>query len=71
MLRTKALPHVKDLGRNVGTAVPYDSMALKTVPLLAPEYGETAIKIDASFGSNTLGLKAVPYVANTASRIST
>ena len=53
------------------TAAPYASMALKTVPLLAPEYGEAAMKLDETLGSVSMGLKAVPYVANTASSIAT
>ena len=42
-------------------------MVLKTVPLLAPELGEAAMKLDESLGSVSMRLKAVPNVANTAS----
>ena len=51
------------------TAVPYASMALNTVLLLAPEYGEAAMKQDESLASISMGLKAVPGVAHTASSI--
>ena len=58
-----------DLARKVDSAVPYASMALNTVPLLAPEYAESAMQKDESLGSDSMGLKAVPYVANTADSI--
>ena len=59
----------KDLARKVDTAAPYASMALKTIPLLAPEYSEAAMTIDESLCSVLMGLMAVPYVANTGSSI--
>ena len=42
---------------------------LRRPPILAPEYGEAAVKVDESLGSVSMGLKAVPYVANTASSV--
>ena len=41
------------------------SMVVK-IPLLAPEYGEAAMHIDESLSSGSMGLKALPYLANTA-----
>ena len=45
---TKAVPFIGDLARTSDTPSPYASMGLKTVPLLAPEYGEAAIQSDES-----------------------
>ena len=67
MFGMKALLYVGDFARKVDTAVPYVVMVLKTVPLLAPEYGDAAMKLDESLGSVSMGLKADPYVVNTAS----
>ena len=60
MCGMKALPYVGDLARQVGTAVPYALMVSKTVPLLAPEYATTAMKINKSVGSVSMGLKGGP-----------
>ena len=49
--------------------VPYVPMALMAVPLLAPEHGDANVHIDDSFGSVSMGFKAAPYIANTASSI--
>ena len=69
MFGMKAVSFIGDLARKADTAVPYVSMVLKTVPWLAPEYGEAAIKLDESLGTVSIGLKAAPYIANTASSI--
>ena len=53
----------------VKTAVPKYLIVLKTVPLLAPENGEAAMKLDEFLGSVSMGLKAFPYAANTVSSI--
>ena len=45
MLGMQAVPCTSDLARNADTTISYVSMGLKTVPLLAPEYGETTIKV--------------------------
>ena len=42
---------------------------MKTVPLIAPEYGAAAIELDDSLGTVHIGLNAVPSVANEASSI--
>ena len=69
MFGMNALLYVGVVARKVDTVAPYASMALKTVPRLAPEYGEAAMQLEESLGSDTLGLQAVPDVANTASSI--
>ena len=52
-----------------GSSICFDG--LKTAPLLAPDYGETAMKLDDSFGLISMSLQAVAYLANTANSIST
>ena len=71
MFGMNALPYVQLLARSTDMAHKYASMALKTAPLVGPEYGETAMKLDASLGSVSMGLQAVPYVANMATSIDT
>ena len=66
----KALPYVGYLSKKVDTAVPYASMVLKTAPY-QPQYDEAAMKLDKSSGSFLMGLKAAPYIANTANSIVT
>ena len=44
-------------------------MGLKTVPWLAPDYGEAAIPLGDSLGKVSFGLKAGPYIANRATGI--
>ena len=39
-------PYVGDLARKADTVVPYASMTLKSVPLLAPAYGKAAVQLD-------------------------
>ena len=55
MCGMKAVPCIGDLARKVDAAVPYVSMGLKTVPLLAPENGEAALKLDESVGAVSMG----------------
>ena len=60
MFGMKAVPCIGDLAREADTTLPYVSMGLKTVPLLAPEYGDATIKLDESLGTVSVGLKAAP-----------
>ena len=45
-------------------AVPYISLGLKAVPLIAPEFAPAALELDESLGPISIGLQAAPYVAN-------
>ena len=69
MLGMKALPYVGDLARKADAIVPYASMALNVVRLLAPVYDEAAMQLDESLGAVSMGLHAAPYIANTANNI--
>ena len=65
----KAMPYIGDFARQSDKAIPYVSTALKVVPFLALEYSEAAIAIDDQLGKVSMGSKAAPYIANTASNI--
>ena len=69
MFGMKAMPYIGDLARQADKANPYMSTAMKVVPFLAPEYGEAAIAIDDQLGKVSMGVKATPYIANTASNM--
>ena len=58
MLGMKAMPFICELAGKADTTMPYVFMGLKTVPLLAPEYGETTIKLDETSGTISMWLKA-------------
>ena len=64
-----AVPVIGALARHAETAVPYVSIALKTVPLLARDYGLFCNKLDESVEIVSIGQKAAPYIAATASSI--
>ena len=49
--------------------VPYISLGLKSVPLIAPEFAPAPLELDEQLGPITMGLQAAPHVANTASHI--
>ena len=55
MFGMKALAYIGDFARKETTAVPYVSMAMKVVPLLAPEYGAATMAIDESLGTVRMG----------------
>ena len=55
--------------RNLVAVVLYASMALNTVPFIAPEYGEAAMQIYDSLGAISIGLNATPYVASATSNL--
>lgn len=71
MFGMKAMPYIGDLARQADQSMPYVSTALKVVPLLAPEYVETAMAIYDQLGTVSMGLQAAPYIANAASKFST
>ena len=55
MFGTESLQNIGDLARKADTTVPYVSMALNAVPLIAPEYGETTVKLDDSVWTTSIG----------------
>ena len=69
MLGMQALPYLGNLAGKADAAVPYKSLSLKAVPLIAPEFAPTTLELDESLGPITLGLQADPYVVNSVSHI--
>ena len=69
MLGMQALPYLGNLAGRATAAVPYISLGLTAVPLIAPEFAPTPLELNESLGSISNGLQAAPYVANTASHI--
>ena len=45
MFGMKAVPFIGELAMKADAAVPYVAMALKTVSLIAPEYGAATIQL--------------------------
>lgn len=58
MLGMKAVPFIGDLSTEAERAILYVAMDLQTIPLLAPRYGETTIKLDETSGTISMWLKA-------------
>ena len=69
MCGMQALPYLGDLASKADAAVPYISLGLKAVPLIAPEFAPTTLELYESLSPISMGLQAAPYVANTASHI--
>ena len=65
----QALLYLGNVAGKADAAVPYISLGLKAVPLIAPEFAPTTLELDESLGPISMGLQAAPYVANTASHI--
>ena len=61
--------YVGDLARNADAVVPFASMALRVVSLLAPEHGEAAMQLDDPFGACLIGFNAGLYGVNAASSL--
>ena len=69
MCGMQALPYEGYLAREANDAGPYASMDRPVAPLIAPEYGERTIQLDAAFATVPMKLNAVPHVANAARSI--
>ena len=55
MFGMKAVPFIGEFALHADTAIPHVSIGMATVPLLAPENGEAAIKLDESLGAVSIG----------------
>ena len=51
----KARPYIGHVARKTYTTIPYVATALTTVPLIAPEYGETIIQLYGAVGTTSMG----------------
>jgi len=69
MAGAQMLPYLGEIAGKADAAVPYVSIGLKAVPLIAPELAPLAIEADESLTAISLGLQAAPFMTKAVSHI--